>query len=118
MTETWTISPLKRRFVKCEFCLKTGTIRTASLPLARNKVSCMGRHCSETGVTLHGGQLSSREHRTHSNLFRYFTTFYNPMNFCATKCDAVGSLRTLTLDRRARKNPSRLSRYSLRHRRL
>jgi hypothetical protein len=116
--KTWTISPLKRKSVKCEFCLKKGRIRTVSLPLARNKLSCMGRHCSETGVTLDGGQRSSREHRTNSNLFRYFTELCHLLNLCATKCDAVGSLRTLNLGRRARKKPSLLSRYSLRQRRL
>jgi len=76
-----------------------------SLLLARNKLSYLGRNCSETGVTLDSGQLSSREHRTHSNLFRYFTSLYHLLNLCATKCDAVDSLRTLNLGRHAKKKP-------------
>ena len=63
----------------------------------------MGRHYRETGVTQDGGKPSSREHRTHSNLFRYFTTLYHLLNSCATKCDAVGLLRKLNVGRRARK---------------
>jgi hypothetical protein len=51
-------------------------------------------------VTLDGGQLSWREHRTHSNLFRYFTTLYHLLKLCAKKCDDVGPLRTLNLGRR------------------